>query len=84
MHVARGVPCAKVFSAKSSFTPIRESFLPRKIPAIRYRDCIKRNGDQISGPGCRVHAIIVTSCHGNDDETWSTVMPDYATQVLYC
>ena len=36
MHVARGVPCAKVFSAKSSFTPIRESFLPRKIPAIRY------------------------------------------------
>ena len=23
-------------------------------------------------PGCRVHAIIVTSCHGNDDETWST------------
>ena len=38
MHVARGVPCAKVFSAKSSFTPIRESFLPRKIPAIRYVD----------------------------------------------
>ena len=38
MHVARGVPCAKVFSAKSSFTPIRESFLPRKIPAIRYID----------------------------------------------
>ena len=23
-------------------------------------------------PGCRVHAIIVTSCHGNDDEAWST------------
>ena len=23
-------------------------------------------------PGCRVHAIIVTSCHGNIDETWST------------
>ena len=22
--------------------------------------------------GCRVHAIIVTSCHGNDDEAWST------------
>ena len=23
-------------------------------------------------PGCKVHAIIVTSCHGNDDEAWST------------
>ena len=23
-------------------------------------------------PGCRVHAIIVTSCHGNDDEAWDT------------
>ena len=23
-------------------------------------------------PGCRVHAIIVTSCHGNNDEAWST------------
>ena len=23
-------------------------------------------------PGCRVHAIIVTSCPGNDDEAWST------------
>ena len=25
-------------------------------------------------PGCRVNAIIVivTSCHGNDDEAWST------------
>ena len=23
-------------------------------------------------PGCRVYAIIVTSCHGNDDEAWST------------
>ena len=23
-------------------------------------------------PGCRVHAIIVTSGHGNDDETWIT------------
>ena len=23
-------------------------------------------------PGCRVHAIIVTRCHGNDDEAWST------------
>ena len=23
-------------------------------------------------PGCRIHAIIVTSCHGNDDEAWST------------
>ena len=23
-------------------------------------------------PECRVHAIIVTSCHGNDDEAWST------------
>ena len=33
MHVARGArgPCAKVFSAKSF-----QSFLPRKIPAIRY------------------------------------------------
>ena len=26
----------KVFSAKSYFSPIRESFLPRKFPAIRY------------------------------------------------
>ena len=25
-------------------------------------------------PGCRVHAIIVTTCHGNDAETWSMVM----------
>ena len=23
-------------------------------------------------PGCRLYAIIVTSCHGNDDEAWST------------
>ena len=23
-------------------------------------------------PGCKVHATIVTSCHGNDDEAWST------------
>ena len=23
-------------------------------------------------PGCKVHAIIVASCHGNDDEAWST------------
>ncbi len=23
-------------------------------------------------PECRVHAIIVTSCHGNDDEAWNT------------
>ena len=23
-------------------------------------------------PGRRVHAIVVTSCHGNDDEAWST------------
>ena len=30
------------------------------------------------------YSIIVTSCHGNNDETWSTVMPDYATQALYC
>ena len=25
-----------------------------------------------SRPGCQVHAIIITSCHGNDDEAWST------------
>ena len=23
-------------------------------------------------PGCKVHTTIVTSCHGNDDEAWST------------
>ena len=23
-------------------------------------------------PGCRVHAIVVTSCHGKDDEMWIT------------
>ena len=23
-------------------------------------------------PGCRVHSIIVTSCHGYNDEMWST------------
>ena len=22
-------------------------------------------------PGCRVRAIVLTSCHGNDDEAWS-------------
>ena len=32
-------------------------------------DCIK---GMETIPGCRVHAIIVTSCHGNDDEAWST------------
>ena len=36
MHVACGGPGVKVFSAKFYFTPIRESFLPRKIPAIQY------------------------------------------------
>ena len=36
MHVVRSGPGVKVFSAKLYFTPIRESFLPRKIPAIRY------------------------------------------------
>ena len=34
-----------------------------------YRDCIK---GMETRPGCRIHAIIVTSCHGNDDEAWST------------
>ena len=33
------------------------------------------------GPGCRIQAIIVTSGHGNDDETWSTVMPDYEGNI---
>ena len=28
--------------------------------------------------------LSATSCHENDDERWSTVMPDYATQALYC
>ena len=34
-----------------------------------YRDCIKRNGDktQMQSTCC-----IVTSCHGNNDEMWST------------
>ena len=34
-----------------------------------YRDCIKRNGDKTQMQSTR---YIVTSCHGNDDEMWST------------
>ena len=36
MHVVRSGPGVKVFSAKSYFMPIHESFLPRKISAIWY------------------------------------------------
>ena len=32
-----------------------------------YRDC-----GMETRPGCRVHATIVTSCHRNDNEAWST------------
>ena len=34
-----------------------------------YRDCIKRYGDKAWMQSTR---YIVTSCHGNDDEMWST------------
>ena len=61
MHVARGVPCAKVFSAKSSFTPIRESFLPRKIPAIRYLITIQDGMTAVTmaARGCHTHTMDV-------------------------
>ena len=39
----------------------------REVPL--YRDCIKRNGDKTRMQSTR---YIVTSCHGNDDEMWST------------
>ena len=32
----------EVFSAKIVFSPIRESFLPRKFPAIRYQAVMKQ------------------------------------------
>ena len=35
-----------------------------------YRDCIKRNGDKTQMQSTCY--IIVTSCHGNNDEMWST------------
>ena len=35
-NATRTVQIAKVFSAKSYFSLIRESFIPRKFPAIRY------------------------------------------------
>ena len=34
-----------------------------------YRDCIKRNGDKTQ---MQSTCYIVTSCHGNNDEMWST------------
>ena len=34
-----------------------------------YRDCIKRNGDKTR---MQSTCYIVTSCHGNNDEMWST------------
>ena len=34
-----------------------------------YRDCIKRNGDKTPKQST---CYIVTSCHGNNDEMWST------------
>ena len=34
-----------------------------------YRDCIKRNGDKTRKQST---CYIVTSCHGNNDEMWST------------
>ena len=34
-----------------------------------YRDCTKRNGDKTRMRSTR---YIVTSCHGNNDEMWST------------
>ena len=44
---------AKVFSAKIIFPPIRESFLPRKFPAIRYMGSIAISCDNgvIKGVG---------------------------------
>ena len=36
-----------------------------------YKDCIKRNGDKTRMQST-CYNIIVTSCHGNNDEMWST------------
>ena len=50
------------------------TILTSKLKKLKFRrecrDCIKRNGDKTWM--YTVHAIIVTSCHENNDEAWST------------
>ena len=61
------------FSSSSHFDNGRNTIYTSKLKKLNfrkgYRDCIKRYGDKAWMQSTR---YIVTSCHGNDDEMWST------------